>query len=69
MQSDVKYSIDFNGDRVQIINTDIELPFVYFELMVKISIRLGINYNELILLALDRFFEESPIIKEFNKLS
>lgn len=69
MQSDVKYSIDFNGDRVQIINTDIELPFVYFELMVKISIKLGINYNELILLALDRFFEESPIIKEFNKLS
>lgn len=69
MQSDVKYSIDFNGDRVQIINTDIELPFVYFELMVKISIRLGINYNELILLALDRSFEESPIIKEFNKLS
>lgn len=63
MQSDVKYSIDFNGNKITLINLDIELPFVYFELLVKTSIRLGITTDELLLLSLDKFFTESPLLK------
>lgn len=63
----VKYNIDYDGDKIQLITTDFEIPFVYFEMMVRTSVKLGINHNDMLLLALDYFFQNSELIKKVNE--
>jgi hypothetical protein len=58
----VSYGIDKDNQTISDITIDITFPFVYFELLVRTAVKMGLSTDELLLLSLDKYFTDNQIL-------